>query len=141
MSKENSILEPYEGYKETQIEVAAIHTRKVRNAMFYIAGLLLISDFLGLAIANRFELVLLISIFIFPVIFIGIGFLALKQPMIAVIAAALVFIFILILQIVVSGGFGAISGLILKGIVVYLIISAYQSTKEVQKAKKEIEML
>ena len=61
--------------------------------------------------------------------------------MLAVIAASAVFAFILILQIVVTGGAGAISGLIQKGVIVYLIISAYQSTKEVQKAKKEIELL
>jgi hypothetical protein len=141
MSSEKNNLEPYEGYKETQIEVAAIQTKKVRNAMFSIAVVLLVHDFLSLAMVNKFEPVLVISSFIFPILFVGIGLLALKQPNFAVIAAVIVFAFLLILQIVVSGGIGAISGILVKAIIVYLIFAGYQSSREVQKAKKEIELL
>lgn len=140
METEKSIIEPYEGYKETQLESLGIQKKKVRNSIFYIALILLAGALLALLVANRFNILLLIDAIFFPAIFLGIGFFAMKQPMVSVIIAAIVFVLLLILQILISGGIGAISGLILKAIVIYFILSAYQSAKEFQKIKREIEL-
>lgn len=141
METERNIIEPYEGYKETQLESLSIQKKKVRNSIFYIAIILLAGSLLALFIANSFNTLLFINAIFFPVIFLGIGFFAIKQPMVSVIIAAIVFTLLLILQIIISGGIGAISGLLIKAIVIYFILSAYQSAKEVQKIKKELELL
>ncbi len=42
----------YDTYKQTQSEIFAAECRRVRNSIFWIAGLLFGSDMLGLAIAK-----------------------------------------------------------------------------------------
>jgi hypothetical protein len=43
-----------------------------------------------------------------------------------------------VLTILVLGGVGAISGLLVKAITVYFLISGFQSAKEVYRIRKEI---
>jgi len=69
---------------------------------------------------------------------IAIAFLALKQPLAAIIFAAIVFTGVWVLMILVFGGIGAISGLLVKAIIIYFLISGFQSAKEVNRIRKEI---
>lgn len=52
MQQEKNLLESYEGYKATQLEVIQIHKKKVRNTMFIIAALLLGGQLMGMLMAD-----------------------------------------------------------------------------------------
>lgn len=136
--QESSIGEYYDNYKEMQSELINMYSKKTRNAIFTIAGLWLASELLGLAMANVFTTQLLLSVSLVPIILIAVAFLALKQPLAAIIVAAIVFAGVWVLMILVFGGIGAISGLLVKAIIIYFLISGFQSAKEVNRIRKEI---
>jgi hypothetical protein len=136
--QESSIGEYYDNYKEMQSELINMYSKKTRNAIFTIAGLWLASELLGLAMANVFTTQLLLSVSLVPIILIAVAFLALKQPLAPIIVAAIVFAGVWVLMILVFGGIGAISGLLVKAIIIYFLISGFQSAKEVNRIRKEI---
>ena len=71
--------------------------------------------------------------------FVGLAFLSTKEPLLAMILCAVIIAAIWIYMAVLSGGLTAISGLIMKGVVVFLIIAGFQSAIEAQKIKKELK--
>jgi len=133
-----SIGEYYDNYKQTQAELILIYSRKTKNAIFAIAGIWLVSELLGLAMANVFTTEILLSISLAPAILIAAGFFALKQPLAAIIVAAVVFAGFWILTILVVGGIGAISGLLIKVVIIYFLITGFQNAREANRIKKEI---
>ncbi|HEY2722821.1 MAG TPA: hypothetical protein VGI82_13900 [Chitinophagaceae bacterium] len=135
---ENSIGDYYDNYKQNQLHLIRIYSRKARNSIFAMAGLWLASDVLGLMAVNIFTIELLFSACLVPVIFVAIAFLALTQPMAAAVIAAVVFLGVWVLTILIFGSAGAISGLLIKAIVIYFLISSFQSAREVNRIKKEI---
>ena len=137
-SAETTVAEYYEDYKQTQSEMIALYSKKTRNAIFTIAGLWLASDLLAMAAANVFSLTYLLTVLIVPVSLVVAGFLAMKQPLVAVILATVVFVGVWVLTIVLLGSAGAISGIILKAIIIYFLIAGFQNAREVEKTKKEI---
>ncbi len=136
--QEGSIGEYYDNYKQTQAELILIYSRKTKNAIFAIAGIWLVSELLGLAMANAFTTEILLSISLAPAILIAAGFFALKQPLAAIIVAAVVFAGFWILTILVVGGIGAISGLLIKVVIIYFLITGFQNAREANRIKKEI---
>ena len=129
----------YDGYKQTQAEIFAADSKRVRNSILWVAGLLFGSDMLGLAIADLINVETVLYSLLFPVIFIALAFLALKQPMLATILAILLFAGIIILSIVAFGGVGAIRGIIIKAIIIYFLLAAVQSARTAEQAKKDMQ--
>ena len=138
-TEENVVSGYYEDYKQTQAEIFSRESRRVRNSLFWIGSLLFIGDLIGLAITQDMTGENLIYSLIFPLIFVGLGLLALKQPLLADILGIVVFIGIIILSIVAYGGLGAISGLLVKGLIIYLLLAGFQSAKTAEQAKKEMK--
>ena len=136
--QEGSIGEYYDNYKQTQAELLRVYSRKTKNAIFAIAGIWLVSELLGLAMANVFTTEILLSISLAPAILIAAGFFALKQPLAAIVVAAVVFAGFWILTILVVGGIGAISGLLIKAVIIYFLITGFQNAREANRIKKEI---
>lgn len=137
-SGESSIGEYYDNYKQTQLDLISVYSKKTRNSIFTVAGLWLASELLGLAIANAFTGRLILSVLLVPAVLIAVAFLALKQPFVAIIIAALVFTGVWALTIVVYGGVGAISGILIKAIIIYFLIAGFQNAREVNRITKEI---
>jgi hypothetical protein len=135
---ESSIGEYYDNYKQTQLDLILVYSKKTRKAIFTIAGLWLASELLGLAMANVFTTQALLSVSLVPVVLIAVAFLAMKQPFVAIIFAALVFVGVWTLTILAFGGVGAISGLLIKAIIIYFLIAGFQSAKEVTRIRKEL---
>ncbi len=135
---ESSIGEYHDNYKQTQSDLIFVYSKKTRNAIFTIACLWLASELLGLAIANVFTTQLILSVLLVPAILIAVAFLAPKQPFAAIIITALVFIGVWTLTILAFGGVGAISGLLIKAIIIYFLIAGFQSAREVTRIRKEI---
>jgi hypothetical protein len=111
--------------------------------MFIIAALLLGGQLMGMLMADVSiaQPLTIISLLVFPVIYAGIGLLAMKDPMIAAIAGAAAFLLILASQFAAAGWPGVISGLIMKAIFVGLILFAFQNAKQARETKKEVDMM
>ncbi len=129
----------YENYKETQAEIYAMECRRVRNSMFWIAGIILAGDMLAFAIAGIFTSQLILASLVFPAIFVGIGLLGTKQPMVSAILGTLVFIGLIILLYVVSGQMDGLLGIIMKAVMIYFLFAAFQSARTAEQAKKEMQ--
>lgn len=136
---ENIVSEYYDNYKETQEYLLQINCRKTRNAIFTIAVLILCGDLLGLAVANAFTTQTFLITLIVPAVLIGIGLIAPKEPMLAIILAALIFAGLIILSIIAYGGIGAISGIIIKAIIVYFLLTGFQTAREAEKIRRELK--
>jgi hypothetical protein len=129
----------YDDYKQTQAYIVLTESKQVRKSIFIIAALLFASDMLGMAMANLITAETILYSAVIPLILVGIGFLAIKQPLLAIILAALVFAGLIILSIILFGGVGAISGLLIKAVIIYFLISGFQSAREAERAKKELK--
>ena len=135
---DNSISGFYEGYSDTQKEVLAVEIRKTRNTLFIIAAVIFASDILGLLALNVFIIETLLVILIVPLAITGLGFLATKEPMSAIIIAAVIIGGIWIYTIVISGGRAAIMGWLIKAIIIYFLIAGFQHAREATRIKKEL---
>lgn len=137
--EENVVSGLYDNYHETQKEILAIEIRKTRNKLLALAAVAFISDFLALLVANTVQPVTLLAIAVIPLILAGLSFLSLKEPLTAIIIAAVIILAAWIYAAVVTGGMAAISGWLIKAIIVYLLIAGFQSAKEAHKIRKEIK--
>jgi len=137
--EENIVSGIYDNYQETQREILEIEIKKTRNKLFTLAAIFFISDLLQLTASNAVNLNTLIIIAVIPLFFVGLAFLALKEPMLSMVLCAVIIGGIWIYVAVITGGMAAISGIIVKGIVVYLVIAGFQSAIEAQKIKKELK--
>jgi hypothetical protein len=129
----------YDDYKQTQAEIFQRESKRARNSILTVAILLFASDMLGLAIANLITGQTIAYALLFPAIFTAMAFLAIKQPMLAVIIAIIVFAGIIIVSVLAYGGRGAISSIIVKAIIVYFLLAAFQSAKVAERARKEMQ--
>ena len=137
--EENIVSGIYDNYQETQKEILAIEIKKIRNKLFTLAIIFFLSDLLQLVASDAVNLYTLIIIAVIPLFFVGLAFLALKEPMLSMVLCAVIIGGIWIYVAVITGGMAAISGIIVKGIVVYLVIAGFQSAIEAQKIKKELK--
>jgi len=135
---DNSVSGYYENYSDTQKQVLAIEIHKTRNTLFTIAAIVLASDLLGLAVLNAFVFEAILVILIVPAILIGLGFLALKEPLTAIIIAAVIIIGVWVYTIITVGGRAAIMGWLVKAIIIYFLIAGLQHAKEAMRIKKEL---
>jgi hypothetical protein len=140
LKNENIVSDIYDNYRETQKEIYNIEIRKTRNKLFTLAILIFAMDFIALNIMNAVNFQTLIIISIVPVLFIGLAFLALKEPLLAMIVAVVVIVGFWVYAAIQSGGMSAISGWIVKAVVIYLIIAGFQNAREAQRIKKELKL-
>jgi hypothetical protein len=123
--------------KETQLFIFKSESKKAKNMIFGIAAVLFISEMLGMMMSSgAMTGELLAAALLFPMIFLGLGLLALKQPMSAIIISVVVFIAILVITYMVAGPRSLVSGLIAKGIIIFCLIGGFRNAKEAEKAKR-----
>ena len=70
---------------------------------------------------------------------VGLAFLAMKEPLLTMIIAALIIVAVWIYIIAMNGSQAAITGWLGKAILVYLLIAGFQSAREAQRIKKELK--
>src|SRR5258706_14412404 len=122
-SESQIVSEVYDNHIEVQKEVMEIEVRKTRNKLITIAVVIFLFDLLALLIVNIVTPKTLLIILFIPVIIAGLGLLANKEPMIAMIVSVIIIVGIWVYTIVISKGTAAISGWISKAIIIYLIIA------------------
>jgi len=140
LQEENVVSDIYDNYHETQKEIYDMETRKTRNKLFTLAVLIFAMDFIALNIINAVNFQTLIIIAIVPVLFIGLAFLAFKEPLMSMIIATVVIVGFWAYAAIQSEGRSAISGWLIKAVVVYLIIAGFQNAREAQRIKKELKI-
>ncbi len=138
--EENVVSGIYDGYQETQKEVMAIEIKKTRAKLFTIAAIVFVFDFLALAMVDLIIPRTIFIISIVPLAMVGLALLSMKEPMLAIVLAAIIMIGLWIYIIYRTGGQGAISGWLGKAIIIYLLIAGYQSAREAHRIKKELSL-
>jgi hypothetical protein len=128
-----------DSYSETQREILAIETRKTRKKLFIIAFVILLSDLLALLMANAVNPATLIFIAVVPLIFVGLAFLAMKEPMLAMILGAAVIVALWVITYVQFGNRSLISGILVKAVLITLFISGFQNAIEANRVRKEMK--
>ncbi len=137
---ETSILEdPY--HKEVQEDIWQFERKKTMYALFTIGFILLVSNVIGYVASDAFELAYLFDILLVPLIFAGLGFFALLQPLFAAIGGIVVIIALTVINFVALGSLSLISGWIYKVIALYFIIRSIMHAKDAEKARKELQLL
>ncbi len=140
LQDENVVSGLYDNYHETQREIYGMETRKTRNKLFTLAVLIFAIDFIALNMADAVNFQTLLLIAVVPVLFIGLAFLALKEPLLAMIIGAVIIVGFWVYAAIQSKGLSAISGWFIKAVVVYLIIAGFQNAREAQRIKKELKL-
>jgi hypothetical protein len=128
----------FDNYNEVNQYTWETETKRVRSRLLTIAVLFFLSDLLGLLIADMLTVQLILWSLLIPAILGCLAMLAVKEPMSAVVIAMVIVGGVWVYIIAISGGVGAVSGILVKAIVIYLLISAFQSAKAAQRAKKEM---
>ncbi len=137
--EENIVSALYDGYQDTQKEILEIEIRKTKTKLFTIAAVVFGFDLLALLAVNLVTADTLLYIAIVPAIMVGLAFLAMKEPMLAMIIAALIIVGIWIYIIAMTGSQAALTGWLGKAILVYLLIAGFQNAREAQRIKKELK--
>ena len=127
-----------DSYSDTQREILAIETRKTRNKLFFIGAVILLSDLLGHLMANALNATTLLFIVIVPLVFVGLGLLATKEPLLAMILGTAVIVALWVFTYVQFGNRSLISGILVKAVLITLLISGFRNAIEANTVRKEM---
>ena len=128
----------FDSYDDVNRMTYESEIRKVKTRLLTIALILFLSDVFGLLVADMLTVQLLLWSLLIPAIIGSLAFLALKEPMAAMIIASVIIAALWIYIIVLTGTRGAISGFIVRIIIIYLLISGFRSAREAQRAKRDL---
>ena len=141
-NQEENVLSDYlEGYQHLELQSAENNLRKARNAIFVIAGLLLLSSLILMGASDNFSPIGIAIAVIGPGIFIALGFLTKKQPLTSIIIALVLFVGLWISDIVLIGPEYIIKGILIKGAIVYFLVTGIKHAKEAERLRKELKHL
>jgi hypothetical protein len=139
-AEETSIF--YTGYeKEVLEDNLAYGRRKSRNNLLVIAAIFLAIDLLSLVVADALSAVTLLYVIVFPLLFTGLAFLALKSPVVAMVIALVLFVALLIFNSLTSGIASLFGGWMWKCAIIYLLIAGFRHARESEQARKELELI
>lgn len=138
---ENIVADIYDGYNDTQREILAIEIRKTRNKLFTIAAVLLVFNLLAVMISGVPLSYVFGDILLFPVIFVGLGFLAIKEPLVAIVLGFLIMIgFWLYIAFALDISF-LLKGWLGKAIIIYLLFAGLQNAREAHRIRQELKTI
>jgi hypothetical protein len=139
--EQQNLLEPYEGYKETQIELLAIYHKKLRNNLLVTGLIFLIADCIAMAVSGNANIETILGSLLFPLLYTGLAFLSLKAEMPAVIGAVLMLLLFFALTVIINGPASLFGGWIFKAVLVYNHIASFRYANDIKKVKEEIKLL
>jgi len=137
--EENVVVGLYDNYHETQKEILAIEIRKTRNKLITIAVIIFVFDLIALSMINTISLQTMIWVSVLPLVIIGLALFSIKEPLAAMVIAAMIIAGLWIYSIAVTGGLAAISGWLGKAIIIYLLFAGFQNAIEATRIKKELK--
>ncbi|MBN8673049.1 MAG: hypothetical protein J0L56_02880 [Chitinophagales bacterium] len=89
--------------------------------------------------SGGFQMEVLLFSLVVSGIFAGLGFLTKKQPMTAIIIALILFLGLWIFTIIVIGPEQIYKGILVRGIIVYFLVTGIKHAKEAERLRKEIK--
>ena len=128
----------FDNYDEINRYTYATELRKVKSRLLTVAAILFISDVFGLLITEMLTVPLLLWSLVIPAVIASLALLSVKEPLAAVIIAIIIIAALWIYVISFAGMRGAVSGFLVKFIVIYLLFMAFKSAREAQRLKKEL---
>lgn len=138
---ENIVADIYDGYNDTQREILAIEIRKTRNKLFTIAAVLMIFNLLAVMLSGVPLSYVIGDILLFPVIFVGLGLLATKEPLVAIALGFLIMIgFWLYIAFALDISF-LLKGWLGKAIIIYLLFAGLQNAREAHRIRQELKTI
>lgn len=139
-TKELNLVAPiYDGYQDTQLELLAIETRKAAYKQFSIGAVLLMFNILAVTASGIPFAYVWLDVILFPVLFTGLGFLALKEPLVAtLIGMILVFGYWIYIAIAIDIT-SLMKGWLGKAIIIYLLLAGLQNAREAHRIRKELK--
>ena len=129
----------YEGYQQLELQSATTNLKKARNAIFVIAGLILVGNLIMMGISDTFNTVGLIITLLATGVFVGLAFMLKKQPLPSVIIALVLFVGLWVIDIVVLGRDYLFKGILVKAIIIYFLVTGIRHAKEMERVQKEIK--
>ena len=136
---EHIVADLYDSYNDTQKEILVIEIRKTRNKLFTVAAIIFVLDFIGLISLKAVAAETILFIAIVPLVYVGLGFFALKEPLAAIILGIALIIGIWIYIAVNTGTASIIKGWLIKAAIVYLLLAGLQNAREAHRIKKELK--
>jgi hypothetical protein len=125
-------------YSDTQKEILAIETRRTRNKLFIIAAVIFAADLIALLTADAVNLSTLLIVAVIPVVIVGLAFLSLKEPLLAMILIVVILVAVWVYTFTQLGPRSLIQGWLIKAIVIALIIAGFQNAMEAHRVRKEM---
>jgi len=127
------------GDLETKKEVLEIELKKTRAKLFTIAFVVFLFDFIAIARLDAVHARSMMIIAVVPLIMVGLAFLAMKEPLAAMILATLIIGGIWVYTVIKFGTLALVAGWLAKVILIYLMIAGFQNATEAQRIKKELK--
>jgi hypothetical protein len=137
---QNIISDYYEGYQRLELQSAENQLKKTRNAIFAIAALLFISDLIIMARSDIFDITTLILSLAIAAVFVALAFLTKKKPLTAVLIALGLFIALWVLTIAFVGPEQIYRGMLVRGIIIYFLITGIKHAREAERIRKQMNI-
>jgi hypothetical protein len=138
--EENIVADIYDGYNDTQREILAIEIRKTRNKLFTVAGVLLFFNLLAVIVSQVPVETVIFDILLFPVIFLALGFLSVKEPMVAIVLGMVIMIGFWVYIVVAIDVSYLLKGWLGKAIIIYLLFAGLQNAREAHRIRQELKI-
>ena len=100
---------------------------------------MLIFNLVVLLTADEFDVGAFAIILILSGIFAGLGFMTKKQPFAAIVIGLVIYVGLWIFDVIVSGPEQLFRGIIVKGIIVYFLVTGLKHAREAERIRRDLE--
>jgi hypothetical protein len=139
-SESSIISEQYDHHKELAEEMMKSDSKKTGLLLFITAFIILGIDLWAVFSLEVPIAMVWMSLFLVPVGLIGLGLLAIKEPMVAVVIAALLVGVFWIFNLFPLSPIVIVSGLIPKGVVIIVLFGAFMFANFAMKEKRDLSL-
>ena len=130
----------YDNYTEKQKEIYSLETKKTRKVIITMAIIIFLVDLLAVSRQDGLNIQTVSIVLIVPAIFIGLAFLAMREPMIAILLSSLILLAIWAYAVIILGPSGLISGWLIKSVLIFLMFAGIQNARTAQAIKRELKL-
>ena len=128
-------------FRETQADILEHESGKTRQTLLIIAAILFASDLLALSMAHLLTPVTLATALVVPVIFAGLAILSKSRPKPAMLLASVLLGIIILMTLFLTGIGSIVSGFLVKGVIVYLVIKGWNHAKDAEEARSNLALI
>ena len=118
----------------------AIQTKKTRKVIITMAIIIFLVDLLAVSRQDGLNIQTVSIVLIVPAIFIGLAFLAMREPMVAILLSSLILLAIWAYAVIILGPSGLISGWLIKSVLIFLMFAGIQNARTAQAIKRELKL-